>query len=71
MNIGVLGCGRWGSFIAWYLNGLGFSVTIWGRKDSKTFLSLKETRQNEYVTLSDRIALTDDLESVVKARISL
>ena len=66
MNIGVLGCGRWGSFIAWYLNGLGFSVTIWGRKDSKTFLSLKETRQNEYVTLSDRIALMDDLESVVK-----
>ena len=66
MNIGVLGCGRWGSFIAWYLNGLGFSVTVWGRKDSKTFLSLKETRKNEYVTLSDRIALTDDLGSVVK-----
>ena len=30
MNATVLGCGRWGSFIAWYLNKLGFSVTLWG-----------------------------------------
>ena len=29
MNVSVLGCGRWGSFIAWYLNKLGFSVTLW------------------------------------------
>ena len=29
MNVSVLGCGRWGSFIAWYLNKLSFSVTLW------------------------------------------
>ena len=34
MKISVLGCGRWGSFIAWYLAGLGHSVVSWGPEDA-------------------------------------
>ena len=26
MNVTVIGSGRWGSFISWYLSGMGFSV---------------------------------------------
>ena len=35
MNFTLLGCGRWGSFIAWYLNKMGNKVTVWGRADLK------------------------------------
>ncbi|MDY2879745.1 MAG: 2-dehydropantoate 2-reductase N-terminal domain-containing protein [Candidatus Borkfalkiaceae bacterium] len=66
MKTCVLGCGRWGSFIAWYLNGLGFPVTVWGRKESETFRALSETRKNEYVTFPDSVALSDDLEKTVR-----
>ena len=66
MKTCVLGCGRWGSFIAWYLNGLGFPVTVWGRKESGTFRALLETRKNEYVTFPDSVALSDDLEKTVR-----
>ncbi|OPJ58045.1 hypothetical protein CLORY_37870 [Clostridium oryzae] len=26
MNISVLGCGRWGTFLAWYANKIGHNV---------------------------------------------
>ena len=26
----VIGCGRWGTFIAWYLNSLGLDVSLYG-----------------------------------------
>lgn len=61
MKISVLGCGRWGSFLAWYLDSQKNDVVMWGRADSKSFLQLKNTCKNEYVTLSDTINLTSDL----------
>ncbi|MBO5714311.1 MAG: NAD(P)-binding domain-containing protein, partial [Clostridia bacterium] len=61
MKISVLGCGRWGSFLAWYLDSQKNDVVMWGRPDSKSFLQLKNTGKNEYVTLSDTIILTSDL----------
>ena len=30
MKITVIGCGRWGSFIAWYLDKVGHSVSLYG-----------------------------------------
>ena len=30
MNISVLGCGRWGTFLAWYVNKVGHNVKLWG-----------------------------------------
>ncbi len=35
MKISVLGCGRWGTFIAWYLEEIGHQVTLYGRESSK------------------------------------
>lgn len=34
MKITVIGCGRWGSFIAWYLDSINHEVTLYGRENS-------------------------------------
>ena len=36
MKITVIGCGRWGSFITWYLDHIGHEVTLYGRKTIST-----------------------------------
>ncbi len=61
MKISVLGCGRWGSFIAWYLARRGNEVTSWGPEEDASYRVLKETGRNEYVVLDKAIDLTCDL----------
>ena len=60
MNITVLGCGRWGSFLAWY-HGQKHNVALWGRAGSRGFAQLCETRANGYVTLPDSVRTQPDL----------
>ncbi len=67
MEISVLGSGRWGSFLAWYLDSLNHKVTIWGRKSSQNYLEMMAKRQNEYLSLPARIDMTTDLEAAVSA----
>ncbi len=66
MKITVLGCGRWGSFIAWYLNHIGKEVTLWGLPDSPHYQRLEQERKNDLLQLPDSIYLTSDLPSAVK-----
>ena len=40
-KVTVIGCGRWGSFIAYYLDKIGKDVTLYGRSTSKDFLRFK------------------------------
>lgn len=65
MKISVLGCGRWGSFIGWYLCNHGNDVIQWGRENSPSFDVLKKTGANEYLKLDEKIELTSDLEYAV------
>ncbi len=65
MNFSVLGSGRWGSFITWYLARGGHTVLEWGREESHDFQNLLLTRKNEYVEFSDEITLTTNLEQAV------
>ena len=65
MKISVLGCGRWGSFIAWYLCNRGHDVYSWGPEEDYSYKVLKETGKNEYVELDKRIHLTCDLQEAV------
>ena len=65
MKVSVLGCGRWGTFLAWYANRIGHNVMLWGRESSKNFTALKENRKNEYLSLSENINLTNSLEKAV------
>ena len=66
MKFSVLGAGRWGSFIAWYLDKIGNNVTLWGKPSSEKINKLLETRQNEYVTIPESINLSTNLEDAVK-----
>ena len=34
MKITVIGCGRWGSLITWYLDRMGHDVTLYGMADA-------------------------------------
>ena len=47
MKVSVLGCGRWGSFIAWYLCNRGHDVYSWGPEEDYSYKVLKETGKNE------------------------
>ena len=67
MNISLLGCGRWGSFIGWYLDKIGHNVTIWGLSDAPQFIELKETRKNNMLSFRESINITDNLESAVNS----
>ncbi len=67
MKISVLGCGRWGSFIGWYLVHNGHKVIQWGTEGNYSFDVLKNTGKNEYVELDKRILLTADLKFAVES----
>ena len=60
----VIGCGRWGTFIAWYLRQIGHCVTLYGRPDSKNMRALQAAGRNEYLTLDGDIALTTALDGI-------
>ena len=66
MKISVLGCGRWGSFIAWYLSHKkGYEVINWGIEGTPPYEALKNQGRNEYVELDKNILLTSNLEEAV------
>ena len=65
MKIGVIGCGRWGSFLAWYASRIGHEVTLYGRENSANMQRLESTRRNEYLTLPENIKLTKNLGDVL------
>ena len=68
MKISVLGCGRWGSFIAWYQAViLKNKVVSWGPEGDYSYEILKNTGKNEYVTLDSNITLTSDLKFAVES----
>lgn len=69
MKITVIGCGRWGTFIAWYLNKIGHDVTLYGKENSTHFKQLVSERKNSYLTLSDSMKLSSTLEKVLEADI--
>ena len=69
MKITVVGSGRWGSFIAWYLNRIGKDVTVYGRTDSIEFMKLLDTRSNDYIVYPDSIKLTTNIEVLKQSEI--
>lgn len=70
MNISVLGCGRWGSCIAWYLDKIGHNVLSGGLEDAPEFIALKNNRKNDYLSYPDSIEVSSDLKySVERAEV--
>ena len=69
LKITVIGPGRWGSFLAWYLNTLNHEVTLYGRENSGNMRRFLTSRKNDNITLSEKISLTTDLKSAVLSEI--
>lgn len=67
MNYSVLGCGRWGSFIAWYLNKNGHKVISWGMDTDPYVVNFFATRVNNYVEFPESIHTTTDLNEAVSS----
>lgn len=65
MNITVIGCGRWGSCLAWYFTTMGFDVMMYGRSGSSTYKQLSETHKNEYLTLPESVRFTSDISTAL------
>ena len=65
MKISVLGCGRWGSCIAWYLDKIGHDVISCGLADAPELIELKSTHKNSYLTFPESIEVTSGLEKAV------
>lgn len=66
-KVTIIGCGRWGTFVAWYLDMLGHQVTLYGRPTSQRMKQLMETGRNEYVELRNSVELTTSLDGVENA----
>lgn len=69
MKITVIGCGRWGSLIAWYLDSIKMKVTLYGRQESKNMQRFLKERKNDYLELPESIILTNDLQCTKEADI--
>ena len=61
MKFTVLGCGRWGTFLACYLHKQGHEVLLWGRESSAKLNTLIKSRANDYLTLPRNITLSSSL----------
>ena len=76
MKITVIGCGRWGSLITWYLSSRkGHDVTLYGLADAPQMQRFLAERRNDLLTLPDSVrlstklteCLTPDCETVIIA----
>ena len=69
MKMSVIGCGRWGSFIAWYLHHIGHEVTLYGREGSAHMAQFMQTHSNGLVTFGPDVHLTCDLDEAMRAEV--
>ena len=68
-RVAVIGCGRWGSLITWYLSACrGLDVTLYGRPDSTHMQRFLRERRNDLLTLPDSVQLSTDLASALEGR---
>lgn len=69
MKITVIGCGRWGSFIAWLLDRLHHEVTLHGRKNSASMQRWIGERRNDLIELPESVSLSTELSCMENAEV--
>ena len=70
MKICVIGCGRWGSLITWYLSEKrGFDVTLYGRDGSETMQRFIKERRNDLLTLPGQVMLSTEISCLLDAEV--
>lgn len=71
MKVMMIGCGRWGSLIAWYLSTLSHEVTLYGRESSAHMQRFLRERKNDLLTLPPSVTLTTELAAARDAEVIL
>ncbi len=71
MKVMMIGCGRWGSLIAWYLSTLSHEVTLYGRESSAHMQRFLRERKNDLLTLPPSVTLTTELAATKDAEVIL
>lgn len=62
MKITVIGCGRWGSLITWYLAGKkGHDVVLYGMSHAPQMQRFLKERRNDLLVLPDSVKLSTDI----------
>jgi len=69
MKITVIGCGRWGSLIAWYLDRIKHEVTLYGRESSRHMQRFLQERRNDLLTLPETVRLKTSLDCIADAEV--
>ena len=69
MKVTVIGCGRWGSLITWYLDKIGHEVSLYGRASSPHMQRFLAERRNDLLEFPESIALHTDLECAQGAEV--
>ena len=66
MKITVIGCGRWGSLIAWYLSSRkGHDLTLYGRPSSLHMKRFLAEGRNDLLTLPETVRLSTSLADCI------
>ena len=69
MKVTVIGCGRWGSLITWYLDKIGHEVSLYGRASSPHMQRFLAERKNDLLEFPESIKLCTDLECAQGAEV--
>lgn len=69
MKVTVIGCGRWGSLITWYLDKIGHEVSLCGRASSAHMQRFLSERRNDLLTLPESISLHTDYQCAREAEV--
>ena len=66
MKITVIGCGRWGSFIAYYLDRIGNEVKIGAMAEDAAAVRFAKERSNGTITMPERVEFVFNVRESVK-----
>ncbi|GMB10286.1 MAG: NAD(P)H-dependent glycerol-3-phosphate dehydrogenase [Candidatus Improbicoccus devescovinae] len=66
-KISVLGSGRWGSLIAWYLHEIGHEILLWGKQDTYEIDLLLSTRSNGTISFTKDVKITSDIDLALES----
>lgn len=70
LKISVIGAGRWGSLITWYLSAKrGFDVTLYGPACAADIQRFQKERRNDLLVLPDEVKISTDISGLVSAEV--
>ncbi|GMO56898.1 MAG: NAD(P)H-dependent glycerol-3-phosphate dehydrogenase [Rickettsiales bacterium] len=68
MSVSVIGAGRWGTFLGWYLATYKKeNVIIYGLEEAISFQELKNNRKNDFLSLPDNVSMSSNLDESLKS----